>query len=70
MPLGRFMAWDVPAAVIWSAVVMSLGYVIGRPAAEWLDRGGWIVSLVVLALLGGWWLARRWRRRRAAPVSP
>jgi ABC-type nickel/cobalt efflux system permease component RcnA len=43
--------------------------VIGRPAAEWLDRGGWIVSLVVLALLGGWWLARRWRRRRAAPSA-
>ncbi len=70
MPLGRFMAWDVPAAVIWSSVVMTLGYVVGRPAADWLDRGGWIVSVVVLALLGGWWLARRWRRRRAAPVSP
>ena len=22
MPLGRFVAWDVPAAVIWSSVVM------------------------------------------------
>jgi membrane protein DedA with SNARE-associated domain len=70
MPLGRFVAWDVPAAVIWSSVVMTLGYVVGRPAADWLDRGGWIVSVVVLALLGVWWLARRWRRRRAAPVSP
>jgi membrane protein DedA with SNARE-associated domain len=69
MPVWRFVAWSVPSAVLWSGVVMTLGYVLGRPAAEWLDRGGWIISGAVLTGLAVWWLVRRHRRRSADEVD-
>lgn len=63
MPFGRFFAWNVAASIVWASLTVSLGYAFGDDIASFVDRGGWIVSVLVLAALGGWWLWRRRRRR-------
>ena len=65
MPYGRFVAWDLPAALGWSSVVVSLGWFVGEQIADTVDRAGWWLSVAVLALAGGWYLWHRHRRGRA-----
>ncbi len=62
MPFRRFLAWNVAASVCWATLTVTLGYAFGDEIASFVDRGGWVVSIVALAVIAGWWL---WRRRRA-----
>ena len=54
MPYLRFLAWDLAAALGWSAVVVSLGWFLGGSVADAVDAvGGWL-SLAVVALILGY----------------
>lgn len=69
MPLPTFLAWNIAASISWTAVVISIGWLVGAGIADVVDRwSGWISVLVVsaLALWFGW---RWWRKRRAGGRS-
>ena len=52
--MRRMLAWSIPSAIAWSAVVSSLGFWFGRSLASFVDRIGLAVSaVVVLAILVG-----------------
>jgi membrane-associated protein len=51
MRYPRFVAWDVPAAILWTSLVVSVGFYFGDDIADVVDRIGLTVSLVVVALL-------------------
>lgn len=73
MPYRRLVAWDAPSSAVWSAVVLTVGYTVGRRAADFVDRAGSVVSLVFVGfvVLVVWWRRRRgarppvWSRHRA-----
>ncbi|MDP1819157.1 MAG: DedA family protein [Acidimicrobiales bacterium] len=62
MPVRRFLAWNVLASITWATTVATIGYVVGLPAARFVDRTGvWFylgIAVVVAAVLA----RRRWRR--------
>ena len=66
--IRTFLAWDVPSALLWASVVATAGYVAGDEVASTVDRVGWAISLVVVALLLGWYLVRR-RRSTSTPET-
>ncbi|MHB1124470.1 MAG: DedA family protein [Ramlibacter sp.] len=45
MPLARFLLWSAVGTLVWSAVLLALGYVLQsryeqiRDAIEWITRG-------------------------------
>jgi membrane-associated protein len=67
MPYGRFIAWDAPAALLWTAAAVSAGFYFGDDIADVVDRIGLFVSLVVMALLVTLFAVRR---RRASTRPP
>ncbi len=67
MPYPRFVRWDAPAAIAWTAAVVSAGFYLGDRIADVIDRIGLVVSLVVVALLV---VVVAVRRRRAQSRSP
>jgi undecaprenyl-diphosphatase len=64
MPYRRFVAWDAPAALLWTSAVVLLGYHLGDDVAEVIDRVGLYASLAVAALLVGVLAVRHLRGRR------
>lgn len=63
LPYRKLLAWDVPSAVAWAAVVATVGFVWGDDAAAFVDRIGIGVSVAAVAVL----VLVAWRvRRRAA----
>jgi membrane protein DedA with SNARE-associated domain len=70
MPYGRFLAWDLPAALLWATAVVSLGYFVGEEVAAAVDRVGLVISIVVIAALAGVFiLGRRRSRNRVAAAD-
>ena len=69
MPYGRFLAWDLPAALGWSAVIVSLGWYLGEDIADVVDKAGWWLSLGVAALLVGWYLWHRHKKRATSGAA-
>ena len=66
MPYGRFLAYNVAGAVLWTAACVFLGYFVGAawPIAEkWVGRAGLVLGVVVVAVAARW-LRRRHRKRR------
>jgi membrane protein DedA with SNARE-associated domain len=63
---GRFLVWDLGAAVLWAAVFVLGGYVLGRPALTLMQRFGgpaFIAAGVgVFVISGGVLLCSRRRR--------
>jgi membrane-associated protein len=59
-----FLAWALPAAVVWSAVMGTIGYVWGDDIAGVIDRAGLAVSAVVVIVIVV--LLIRSHRRRSA----
>lgn len=61
MPFRRFLAWNVAASIVWASLTVTLGYAFGDEIGSFVDRGGWVLSIVLVLGFVGWWL---WRRRR------
>ncbi|MGH9050932.1 MAG: DedA family protein [Acidimicrobiia bacterium] len=64
MPYRRFLPWNVAASLVWTAAVISAGYLVGRHVEALVSRASVVVTAVVVAGVATWWLVRR--RRRAA----
>jgi membrane protein DedA with SNARE-associated domain len=60
MPFHRFLLWNVLASVSWATTVVGAGYVFGRHIGPTVERVGFVISAVVVAVL-----AVRWFRSRA-----
>jgi membrane-associated protein len=72
MRYRRFLAWDVPAVVLWTSLVVSVGFYFGDGIADVVDRIGLTVSLVIVVLLLALILVRRrvkGRRRDTTTTS-
>lgn len=67
MAYTRFLLWDVPAAVLWASIVVSLGYFVGADVAAAVDRIGLTTSIVVVAVLVAVFLLVRHRLRNNRP---
>ena len=68
MHYGRFLAFDIPAVVLWAAGISLVGYVFGanlETVDEILSRSGWIMLGALVALVGIVVFVRRRRRRRS-----
>jgi membrane-associated protein len=61
MRYRRFLAWDVPAVVLWTSLVVSVGFYFGDGIADVVDRIGLTVSLVIVVLLVALIVLRRHR---------
>lgn len=64
MRFVRFLAFAVPAVVIWGTAVTLLGFFLGENLAlidRLISRFGWIVAGLVVAGLGIAWFVRRRR---------
>lgn len=64
MAYPRFLAWDAPAAILWTTAVVTAGFYFGDSIAGIVDRIGLVVSIVVVALLVVAFIVVRRRRSR------
>ena len=64
LPVRTFLAFDAPAAVVWAALTMSLGALLGPQVADRVDQVGTVVSVVAVVALAAWWWRRRRKRRQ------
>ncbi|HWC31936.1 MAG TPA: DedA family protein [Actinomycetota bacterium] len=66
MPYAKFLAFDVPAVVVWAVGFSLVGYFFGanlETVDSILSRFGWIMFGVLVVLVGAVVVARRRRRR-------
>jgi len=49
MPLHRFLLWNVPSAVAWASVTVTIGAAFGDDVVGVVDRAGVRLSAAVLA---------------------
>jgi len=56
------LVWDAPSALGCSAVVATLGFVLGDDIASVVDRLGLVVSLAAVTVIAVTWAVRRHRR--------
>lgn len=76
VPLWQFVAADALGSLLWAALVVGLGYGIGRPAVHVVDEvshyGLWVTAGIVVVVIGA--SALRARRQQGAgddsPVRP
>jgi undecaprenyl-diphosphatase len=64
MAYPRFLAWEMPAVLVWAAGVPTLGFVFGRNLdfiEEILNRFGWGILIAFVLVIGARIL---WRRRQ------
>jgi membrane-associated protein len=67
MRYRRFLAFDVPAIVVWATAIVLLGYFLEGQldlVDRILSRFGWAVLGLVVGVVGGRILFNLWRRRR------
>jgi membrane protein DedA with SNARE-associated domain len=70
MTYRRFLAFELVAALIWNTAFCLLGYFAGTERERLqllLERSGWVVLAVVVALLVGWRFLRARRVRHSHP---
>ena len=69
IPMWRYLSLSVVGGVIWTAVVGSLGYLLGNTLAALLREvrhyEGWILALIALTGLTVWGIRRARERRQA-----
>lgn len=70
MSFPSFLAWVVPAAVMWTAAAVSVGYVAGTHFTDVIDKVMLGISVAVVVGLAGWWIVRTVRKRRDAAEEP
>jgi membrane protein DedA with SNARE-associated domain len=64
MSFPKFLAWVVPAAVLWTAAAVSLGYVAGTHFTAVIDKVMLGLSVVVVVGAIAWAVVRKIRKRR------
>jgi undecaprenyl-diphosphatase len=65
MPYRKFLAYDVPAIAVWASGITLVGYYFGRNLAtvdRILSRFGYAALGVLIVLIGGQFIWRRFRR--------
>jgi membrane-associated protein len=65
MRYRRFLAFDVPAIIVWATAISIFGYVFGKNLEfidKTLSRFGYIVLGLIVVFFLGRWLWKRWRR--------
>jgi membrane protein DedA with SNARE-associated domain len=65
MKYWRFLAFDIPAIIVWATGISIFGYFFGKNLAfidKTLSRFGYIVLGLIVAFFLGRWLWKRWRR--------
>lgn len=70
MPYRRFLAWTLPACLLWATAYSSAGWLAGgtyRELADELHGAGYVLVAVVVVFLVGAYLAKRLIARREAP---
>lgn len=63
MPYPRFMTFEVPSALVWGGVVVTIGYVFSENlelVETILSRFGWVLLGVIALVVAGRWAWRRW----------
>jgi membrane protein DedA with SNARE-associated domain len=68
MPFGRFTLYTVLGCLPWTFALAWLGYALGESwtkVEDVLQPVAWAIAVVILAT-GVWWVARRYRKVRAA----
>jgi len=61
----RFLAFDVPAIIVWATGITIFGYVFGRNLSfvdKVLSRFGYIVLGLIVVFFLSRWLWKRWRK--------
>jgi membrane protein DedA with SNARE-associated domain len=69
MPYRRFIAWTVPACVVWALAYASVGWLAAgsfRELADTLHGAGYLFVAILAVFLVVVWLAKRWLLRREA----
>jgi membrane-associated protein len=64
MRYGRFLAFDVPAIIVWATAITIFGYVFGKNLGfvdRVLSRFGYAALGLVIVFFLGRWLWKRWR---------
>lgn len=62
MPYRRFLAWTLPACVLWASAYSSAGWLAGgtyRELADELHGAGYVLVGVVAVFIVGVWVAKR-----------
>jgi membrane protein DedA with SNARE-associated domain len=68
MPFWRFTIYTILGCLPWTFALAWLGYVLGErwtTVEDVLQPIAWAIAAVVVAV-GAWWIARRYRKVRAA----
>lgn len=67
MPYRRFLAFELVAALLWNIGFSVLGYVAGAEydrIQQIVERAGWVIAAVVIAVLLLWKVGLPWLRKR------
>lgn len=67
MPYRRFIAWTVPACVLWALAYASVGWLAAgsfRELSDSLHGAGYLFVAIIAVFLVVVWLAKRWLVRR------
>lgn len=62
VPLGRFVLFTVIGAIPWNFALAFLGYTLGshyEGVAQFIQRGGYLLGVLVVIVLAVWWLRGR-----------
>ena len=68
MPYRRFISWSAPAAILWCATLVTVGFAVGEQLARFLDRAGFVAVGVAIVVGVVAWLVSR-RRHRAETTA-
>jgi len=70
---ARFLAWDLIAALLWSAAFVVLGWIVGDQWGAVMERFGGVtlvLSALVVVAVAGLFGVRLWRRARYGAAAP
>jgi membrane-associated protein len=66
----RFLAFDIPAIIVWAIGITIFGYIFGRNLSfvdKAISRFGYIVLGLIVVFFLSRWLWKRWRREEGKP---